>query len=211
MIAVQPAQEQRIVLHNISWELYEQLLAAHESSSSPRFTYDRGELEIMSPLPDHEESIGAIERIIELVSDERGIEIRALRSTTFRRADLERGFEPDASFYVRNEVVVRGKSRLDLTVDPPPDLVVEVDLTHSSLGKLGVFAAIGVPEVWRYDGVSVAMVALEHGEYVELTFSREIPGVSASEVTELVSARRTMLRSEWLRRVRTWAHEVPES
>src|SRR6266478_2684699 len=135
--------EARVILHNISWSLYEQLLAEHEDKSSPRFVYDRGELEITVPSYEHEELNRLIDNCIAIIAMEWNIEYCDAGSTTFKREDLERGFEPDSCFYVQRAGQIAGKKRLDLTVDPPPDLVLEVDITHSSLDKLSIFAGFG--------------------------------------------------------------------
>lgn len=199
------AQEQRVVLHNVSWETYERLLADHASASAPRFAYDRGELEITSPMPVHERYSWAIDRIIEAVAIARDMNIENLGSATFRRGDLERGFEADSCFYIRNEAAVRNKERIDLEVDPPPDIVIEIDLSRSSMPKLGIFAALGVPEVWRFDGRSVSIHVLRSGAYVESPASSELSGLTASGVSTLIERLQDIERSPWLRSVRTWA------
>ena len=138
MSTVLSPPEARVILHNISWSLYEQLLAAHADNSSPRFAYDRGELEITVPSYEHEELNRLLDNCIALIALEWNIEYCNAGSTTFKREDLERGFEPDSCFYVQHAGQVAGKKRLDLTVDPPPDLVLEVDITHPSLDKLSI-------------------------------------------------------------------------
>jgi Uma2 family endonuclease len=126
-------------------------------------------------------------------------------STTFKREDLERGFEPDSCFYVQHAEQIAGKKRLDLTVDPPPDLVLEVDITHPSLDKLSIFAAVGVPEVWRYDGERVRMLALVGDSYVEREQSLAFPTLQSTHLTDLLAASQQMPRTAWLRHVRAWA------
>ncbi len=138
----QGAPEPRIVLSNIEWETYERLLADQADSSAPRFAYDRGALEIMSPLPEHERYNRTIAALVESVAEELGLDGENLGSTTFKREDLERGFEPDSCFYIQHEAAVRGKSALDLRVDPPPDLVIAIDITHPSLDKFPIYAAL---------------------------------------------------------------------
>ena len=128
---VKTPAEQRVVLHNVGWETYERLLADHESDSAPRFTYDRGELEIISPSPEHEKLNRRIAQLVMAFTEELEVEAEDFGSTTFRREDLERGFEPNSCFYIQNEERVRGKDRIDLTVDPPPDLVVALRSTSS--------------------------------------------------------------------------------
>lgn len=132
--------DQRVVLHGTSWETYERLLADHENHSAPRFTYDRGELEIMSPSPEHEKLNRRLSQLVMALTEEMEIEAEDFGSTTFRREDLERGFEPDSCFYIQNEERVRGKDRIDLAVDPRPDLVIGIDITSPSINKLPIYA-----------------------------------------------------------------------
>lgn len=205
MATAQVVQEQRIVLSHVSWETYERLLADHENSSVPRFTYDQGALEIMSPLPKHERYNRLIELLLSMSAVELGVEVYSLGSTTFRRADLDRGFEADSCFYIQNEASVRGKDRIDARTDPPPDLVVEIEITHPSIPKLPIYAQFGVPEVWRYDGERLEIMVLEGAEYIASTHSRAIPAITAQAVTDLLAVGDGLGNSAWLRRVRAWA------
>jgi Uma2 family endonuclease len=207
METVNSPAEQRMVLHNIGWNTYERLLADHENNSAPRFTYDRGELEIMSPSPEHEKFNRRIAQLVLAVAEELNIEAEDLGSTTFRREDLERGFEPDSCFYIQNEEQVRGKDRIDLAVDPPPDLVIEIDITSASFSKLPIYAQIGVPEVWRYDGERMTILVLEHSDYAETTESIVLPPVTSIVLTDLVEKSKTTRRTVWLKRVRQWSRK----
>ncbi len=208
MATAQVVREQRIVLCHVSWETYERLLADHENSSAPRFTYDRGALEIMSPLPRHERYKRAIESMMDAVAVELGVEVYSLGSTTFRRADLDRGFEADSCFYIQNEAIVRGKDLIDAQTDPPPDLVVEIEITHPSIPKLPIYAQFGVPEVWRYDGERLEILALEGSEYIVSTNSRAIPAITAQADSDLLADATGLGNSAWLRRVRAWARKL---
>jgi Uma2 family endonuclease len=207
MATVVSPPEQRIVLENITWDVYERLLDAHQDRSVPRFTYDRGSLEIMSPSPEHERLKHVVALFVEVVAEELSINVEGLGSTTFRRADLQRGFEPDACFYVQNAGRIRGKTELDLTVDPPPDVVIEIDLTSPSLAKFPIFAQLGVPEVWRYDGRRWQIFCRADVAYVEQAESLALPGLTAEVLTGLLAESRMLDRLEWLRRVRTWVRE----
>jgi len=149
----------------------------------------------MSPSPENEAYNRSIALLVESLAEEPGVDVYDLGSTTFRREDLERGFEPDSCFYVQNEERVRGKDRIDLTVDPPPDLVIEVDIP--SFSKLPIYARIGVPEVWQYDGERLKVLVLEGSGYNEVTGSTVLTGF----VKKSKSAKRTA----WLREVREWA------
>jgi Uma2 family endonuclease len=207
METVKTPLEQRTVLHNISWETYEHLLADHDNNSAPRFTYDRGELEIMSPSPEHEAYNRSLALLVEFLAAELSIDVYDLGSTTFRREDLGRGFEPDSCFYIQNENQIRGKDRIDLSVDPPPDLVIEIDITSPSFSKLPIYAQIGVPEVWRYDGKRLKILVLEGSDYAETSESTALPPVTSNALTDFVEKSKTTKRTVWLKKVRDWARE----
>jgi Uma2 family endonuclease len=196
-------------LRNISWELYEQILAAHEDSSAPRFVYDRGDLEIMSPFPTHEVTNRAIARLVETVAEVLDIDYENLGSTTFKRADLDRGFEADCCFYFGYKPTIRSSEYIDLHRDPPPDLVIEIDVSRSSVNKLGLYAAFGVPEVWRHKGDLLEIHVLAGDSYVERDTSVVLPGVRADEVFSLVANSRNERRRAWLEKVRAWAVTLP--
>src|SRR3990172_2174285 len=139
----------QVVLANVSWETYEKLLEDLANSSVPHLTYDRGWLEIMSPTHSHEKFNRTLNLIVEIVAAELNVRVDVLGSSTFKRKDIEQGFEPDSCFYVASAKRIRGKKKLDLAVDPPPDLVVEIDITTSSIPKMPIFARFGGPEAWQ--------------------------------------------------------------
>jgi Uma2 family endonuclease len=194
----------RVILHGIRWATYESLLKDLENSSAPRLTYDRGTLEIMSPLPDHETLNRNLAMLVEIVAEARGLDVWGVGSTTFTREDLERGFEPDSCFYIWNAELMRSKSRIDLTIDPPPDLVIEIDLTHSTLDKLSIYAQLGAPEVWRYAGTSLLILILREGTYHEQGESAALPGLDSAGMAALLEEAPSLRRPEWLRKVREW-------
>lgn len=199
--------DQRIVLHNVSWDTYERLLDERGDSRVPRLAYDRGELEIMSPPLEHESVAYFSALLVAVLAEEMGVNAYGVGSTTYNRGDLGRGFEPDASFYIRNEARIRGKRRIDLEVDPPPDLVIEVDITSPSLDKFPIYARLGVHEVWRYDGARTTIFALEEGEYVEAGESVALPPLTSDVLTRFVQESTSLGSTDWLRRVREWARE----
>jgi Uma2 family endonuclease len=213
MVAVRPPTSQRVVLHGVAWDIYERLLDAHVDSSSPRFTYDRGDLEVMSPLPEHERLNRAVQLLVSLVAYETGVKVLSLGSATFRRQEIQRGFEPDSCFYVQNLRQVRGKTAIDLNVDPPPDLVVEIDMTKLSLPKVPIYAAFGVPEVWRYHAGEVQILRLppEAGQYIEEEASQALPGVTAGWLSRLLEESRRLDDTEWMDRVREAARTLKDS
>jgi Uma2 family endonuclease len=207
METVKSRAEQRVLLRNISWETYERLLDERGDSRVPRLAYDRGDLEIMSPSSEHESVAYFVALLVAVLAEEMQVNAYGVGSTTYRhrRGDIGRGFEPDASFYIRNEERIRGKPRIDLSVDPPPDLVVEVDITSPSLDKFPIYARLGVHEVWRYDGARATIFLLEKGEYVEARQSAALPSLTSDVLTLFVEESTSLGSTDWLRRVREWA------
>ena len=202
METVKSPAEQRVLLSNVSWETYESLLSGRGENRVPRFTYDRGMLEIISPSTEHEMLNHNMTLLVEIIAEELDIDVFGAGSTTFRREDLERGFGPDSCFYIQNEEQVRGKSQIDLASDPPPDLVIEVDITSPSLNKLPIYAQLRVPEVWRYDGEKLMILKLGNDEYVESQESVALPLLTHPVLTELVERSKSLRRTVWLREVR---------
>jgi Uma2 family endonuclease len=204
MATVLSPPEQRIILRNVSWETYKRLLADNADSSNPRFTYDRGVLEIMSPSAEHEEFSHVLTLLVNVVAEELDIDIRGFGSTTFRREDVARGFEPDSCFYIQSVERISGRTKLDLTIDPPPDLVIEIDLTSLSLDKFPMYAQVGVPEIWRYDGTELRIFHLENAAYVEREASAALPSLTSRVLTQFVADSKSLRRTAWLRCVRAW-------
>jgi Uma2 family endonuclease len=146
------ADQQHFVLTGISWDLYERLLD-ESGTRQIRATYDNGDLEMMAPLPVHELWKKRISRLIELMTADLGIEVLAVGAATFRRKDLAKGLEHDECYYIQNVAAVRGKSDIDLAVDPPPDLAIEIDITHRSIAREPIYAASECPSRGGSTGV----------------------------------------------------------
>lgn len=205
--------EHRVLLPNTSWGTYERLLAEREERRSPRFFYDRAVLEISSPSTGHDGVSRIIAALVELLAEEADADMFNAGSTTFKREDLSRGFEPDECFYfganagrVRGLVADKGNLELD-SGDPAPDLVVEVDITSPSLDKLPVYSRLGVPEVWRHDGGRLAIHLAEQDpasgpHYVDASESAALPGATPSVLTRLIAEGLTLDRRTWRRGVR---------
>ncbi|MEW6635711.1 MAG: Uma2 family endonuclease [Actinomycetota bacterium] len=211
MQALQAPAEQRILLENVSWETYERLVAERQERPAPRFFYDRGVLELVSPSSEHEAIGHIIAALIVELAVEVGIDVWGAGSTTYRSEDLKAGFEPDGSFYfAQNAQKVRGKKRIELGADPPPDLVVEVDITSFSMNKLPIYARLGIPEVWRHDGRRLAILGLRRdGEgYAEASESKLLSPATADVLTTFVADGLKSSLPEWGRRVRSWAREA---
>jgi Uma2 family endonuclease len=195
---------QRVVLRNVSWETYERLLAENLDHSSPRFTYDRGVLEIMSPSAEHEWYNQLVSDLVKLLARELRIDVLSLGSTTFKREEAEKGFEPDSCFYVSRAKQLRGKKKIDLAIDPPPDFVVEVVVTHPSLSKFPIGAAFGVPEIWSYDGNRLQIYRLRGSEYTEASSSGILPELGAKQLTDFLERGKTADSLAWPEQVLEW-------
>jgi Uma2 family endonuclease len=157
--------EQSIQLSGISWQTYQSLLR-ELSDRRLRLTYNRGFLEIMALSPEHEIYKKLLGRFVEIIAEELKISIYPLGSTTFNRPDLSSGLEPDECFYIQHQAAVKGKRKIDLSHDPPPDLAIEIDMNCSAKNRLEAFANIGVPEIWRFDGLSLIIYRLQNKEYI---------------------------------------------
>lgn len=161
MIALQVSQievapGQCIRINNVSWQQFKNILKDLGEQRAARVAYDNGKLEIMVPLPEHEDDKEIIGDLLKALLEELDTEFRALGSTTFEKPDMPKGIEPNQCFYIQNEAAIRGKRRLDLTVDPPPDLALEIDITART--HLKTYEALGVPELWRFSARGLAFM-----------------------------------------------------
>lgn len=196
--------ENRVVLSDISWATFEALLADADHRGS-RFIYDRGNLEIMSPSSEHEWLSTLIGRMIETYTLELGIPIRSGGSTTLKSELKQLGLEPDECYYIVNESAVRGLDEIDLTVNPPPDLAIEVDITSSSLDQLGIYAALGVPEVWMCDGAHLRIYRLQsEGIYTLKDLSPTFPGLPPESILDFLARRNNTDETSWIKSFREW-------
>ncbi len=180
--------ETRTVLENVRWDTFVEL-SEQRRGSVPRMTFDEGVLELMSPRRQHENIGRLIGRIVETYTEMLDIEIQTVASTTFKRKDLQKAFEADESYYIEHAEQIRPKEEVDLTIDPPPDLVIEVEITSSAIQKLKLFAAMGVPEVWRHDGERLQMFTLSDGKYVPIETSRALGGLTAKMIDSFLDRR----------------------
>ncbi len=197
--------EQLVVLNDVSWDLYEHLLAEQAGKRGTRLTFTQGTLEIMVLSIQHERLSAILTTLVDLLVLEFGLDAESLGSATFRRPDLQQGFEPDSCFYIQHAEAVRGRAEIDLLVDPPPDLTIEIDITHQSLDRLPLFAAVGIPEVWRYHLGQVHILVLEKGAYISAEQSLSFPTLTPARLTQFVQDGERLNKSAWMRAVREWA------
>lgn len=195
---------QPVLLQPVSWSTFEGLLRDLGDRRSTRLCFSQGRLEILSPLFRHESEARFIDAVLVVISLELGIELLKGGSTTLRRPDLELGVEPDACYYITHEPQVRHKHRIDLAVDPPPDLVIEVDVTSGSIDKLPIYEALGVPELWRCDGQAIEIYALQGDRFESVTHSPRFPWLSAARLFELLQQRSELGQTATLRQFQSF-------
>jgi Uma2 family endonuclease len=207
MITTSNPPEQRTVLQNVSWETFEALLKDTGEDRNSRFAYDCGTLEIMTPLFEHENPKIQFDRFIFALAEELEIEIKSAGSTTLKRRFVKRCIEPDNCYYVQNELTIRDKQKLDLEKDPPPDLAVEIDITSSSVNKFGIYSALGIAELWRYNGQVLKFYQLIEEQYVEREFSIAFPIVSVNALSSFIEQSKIIGEVALLKSFRAWLRE----
>jgi Uma2 family endonuclease len=201
--------EQRVLLRNISWQLYESLLQEIGDDGQARLSYLQGNLEFMTPLPQHENYNRQIDRAITTIAEELNQEYNLFGSMTVKRSKMAAGAEPDSCYYITNESAVRGKIKLDFEIDPPPDLVLEIDITSSSLDRMSIYAKLGVGELWRYDGTILVFYHLQFDQYVEVARSPTFPMLSPARILEFITDCQTQGILGAVKNLRTWIQNQP--
>lgn len=174
-------KDENVTLRGVTWPTFKTLLAEIGEDRICRITYHEGALEFRMLLPEHEEPKILLGSFLEAIADELEIEVRQLGSLSLKREDLQRFIEPDTCFYIQNELRVRGR-RIDLDVDPPPDLAIESDYTHSSMNKQSIYASLGVPELWRYTQQTLLVYHLREDRYEQCEESLAFPFLPIAEI-----------------------------
>lgn len=191
------------MFHRVSWQEFESILDELGEHRAARLAYSNGTLEIRMPLPEHEVDKEIIGDMVKILLEELEIERECFGSTTFKRQDMAQGVEPDQSFYIQNYARMIGRRRIDLTVDPPPDLAIEVDVTSKT--QLDAYKALGVPELWRYQDGRLQISVLRDGKYVASDVSPTFPGLPLVEVfSQFIQQSLTEGTSPALRAFRSW-------
>ncbi len=198
---------QRIYLHDIDWREFEQILFELGEKRATRIAYFGGELEIRMPLPEHERAKVLISDLLKVLLEELDLAWESLGSSTFKKQSMNAGIEPDDCFYIENCQAMIGKKRLDLTIDPPPDLAIEVDLTSPT--QISAYEALGVPEIWRLKNGRLAIFILSEGQYIESSISLIFPALPVLEAISHQLARSTEIlmseaRKEFRLEVQQW-------
>jgi Uma2 family endonuclease len=198
---------QRVLLEEVSWDEFEAILEELGDRRAARIAYDNGLLEIMTPLPEHESGKVAIGDFIKAILEELDIEFLSLGSTPFKNQAMLQGIEPDDCFYIQNEAAVRGKDCLDLTLDPPPDLALEIDITSRTHPH--IYEALGVPELWRFEKGQLQINILQSdGKYAVQKRSSIFPNLPIVEnLPNYVRQSKTIGRNKTMKAFRKWVRE----
>jgi Uma2 family endonuclease len=207
-LEVKPGQ--RVLLRNISWNEFEQILDELGNSRASRLAYYKGLLEIMVPLTEHEDGKILISNLVEILLEELDIEFRNLGSTTFKRRDMASGVEPDACFYIQHEAAIRGNDKIDANFDPPPDLAIEIDITSASEINKSSYEALGVFELWIYDGRSLHIHILQNHQYVSTDQSQIFPNlpIIIEVIPQYVAESKIQGRNAAIKNFRTWVQQL---
>jgi len=192
---------QRLLIHGLSWSDLEAVLDELGEKRASRIAYSDGVLEIRMPLPKHEREKSIIGDMVKILLEELEIDCECFGSTTFKRQAMNYGIEPDECFYIQNHQTMIGKDRLDLSVDPPPDLAIEVDVTSKT--QIEAYTRLGVPEIWVYEDTELKIYLLQSGQYQASVNSPTFPNVPILEwVSDVLAQSRELGRSPALRALR---------
>ncbi|BAC90899.1 Uma2 family endonuclease [Gloeobacter violaceus] len=202
---------QRVVLHDISWNTFEQMLAEMGDHRSARLAYFDGTLEIMSPSPRHERINRLLERFVLALTQELALEVYALGSTTWKIKPLA-GVEPNSCYYIQHESAIRALAQqnreIDLTCDPPPDLIIEVDIASSSRPKFAIYTALKVPEIWLYRDEKLEIYHFDGTAYRQHQQSLALPGLRiADDFARFVQLAQALGQNAAERELRTWVRD----
>jgi Uma2 family endonuclease len=198
-----------LVIYDADWRTYIRLLRVFAERPKVRLTYDRGVLEIMSPLHEHDYDTDLLGRFVVVLTEELDLPIHAGGSTTLRRRRRQKGLEPDRCWWIANELAMRGKRDFKLRRDPPPDLAIETDVTSSSMDRMGIYAAIRVPEVWRLADQTLTFNVLgpDGKNYVEAARSRAFPMIAPADLLRFLSLSATLDDNAIVRQFRDWVRQ----
>jgi Uma2 family endonuclease len=197
---------QRVILSGVTWQTYKQLLTELGDRRTSRLTYTQGILEVIMPSARHETHKKLLERMIETLTEEFKLPAKSFGSTTLNREDLEKGAEPDSCYYIQNVSCIRGRA-INLTTDPPPDLVVEVDISNPSSQRIEIYRQLGVPEIWRYSNSTVQIYHLQEGEYRSSDFSPTFPIAFTVVINQFLQQAETEDDTTLIRSWRQWIQQ----
>jgi Uma2 family endonuclease len=195
---------QRVHLRNINWQEFGQILEELGEKRATKVAYYRGNLEIRMPLPEHERAKVFISDFLKILLEELDLEWESLGSSTFKKESMQAGIEPDDCFYIKNCHAVVGIKRLDLNIDPSPDLAIEVDLSSST--QISAYTALGVPEIWQYRKGKLVIFILTEGEYRESSISLNFPSIPLVDGISSI-LKQNLLMSNSRKEFRKWVRQ----
>ncbi|MGD2179565.1 Uma2 family endonuclease [Lusitaniella coriacea] len=196
----------KVNLQDVTWQEFEEILRELGEHRSARVAYNRGLLEIMTPLPGHEADKLFITNFIEILLEELDIDFYPLGSTTFKNELMHQGIEPDNCFYIKHEAAVRGKNCLDLTMDPPPDLALEIEVTSRT--HRSIYQTLGVPELWCFEKGKLQINTLQEEKYIEVKNSPTSPKFPLVDAIPLYLSRvKAEGRNRTMKAFRVWVRE----
>lgn len=201
------APDGRLLLHEVPWESYRGV-ARLLADKNLRMTYDAGTFEVRPLPPDHEERARFLIRLLEAVFEEMSLEVRGFGAAPCQSVRAAKGLQPDACWYVAKEGLMAGREGMDLERDPPPDMALEVETTSSTLDRMSVYAGLGIPEVWRWDGKQLTLFRLDRKNgYRESQASQALTGFPAKELQRFFKLSRDNNKAKVLREFRLWIRE----
>jgi len=199
-----------LTMHGRNWEEYEALLEEVGEAAGLRISYNDGELQVMTLSSEHEFYAEFIKRLVDRLSMRFRVKTLFFGSMTIKMRRLRKGSEPDACFYVQSADRLGNKIRLNFDSDPPPDIVVEIDVHHESLTKFPIYAAFGVSEIWRYDGEALTIYHLEQDEYVEAAASLAFPMLTSQVLTDFLNRSQREDQHEILVAFENWLQSLTQ-
>ena len=203
-LKIQPGQQ--LLVEDVNWQQFESILAELGERRASRLSYSNGRLEIMVPLPEHEKAKEIIGDMVKILLETRQIAFESLGSTTLKNERMSQAVEPDTCFYIQNQAAVIGKNRLDMSVDPPPDLAIEIDLTSRT--QLDNYQILGVPELWRYARRGLQINVLQAEQYIESDVSPTFPNIPIVElVNQYTQQSQVAGRTSAIQAFKNWVGE----
>ncbi|MBW4488557.1 MAG: Uma2 family endonuclease [Trichocoleus desertorum ATA4-8-CV12] len=206
--------EQRVVLDKISWQKFENILAELGADRTTRFAYHRGRMEMMNPHEEHERYRKLIESLLLVLADETYLKLVGFSSALLQQPEVQCAIEPNACFYISHAPQMLGKTNLDLSHDPVPDLVLDITFTSSTLDKLPIYAALGIPEVWCYTSNSdpvpeqqLTIYQLQNQQYFVSETSLAFNFLPAARVLEFIEQSDSLGLVQSLQLLRAWVQE----
>jgi Uma2 family endonuclease len=200
--------EQRLLLYAVSWETYVAVGEAFQDRAGLRMTYDRGRLEFMTTSPRHEIYKKLLGRLLENLAEECNLPTVSAGNATFRNPEYERGLEPDECYWIAHEKEMRGKQSWDPKTDPPPDLVLEIEISRGALDRMAIYAAMGIPEVWRFDGERIRVHLLQPDKtWLFAERSPTFPAIPLGEMAKFAQPSETVDALSMIQSFRSWVRE----